>query len=131
MNRLTVRIALSLLQASCLCWFVACDRAVAVTGYVGDASGAPVEGAKVEFNGDTEQTDAAGCFSFEGVLRSDFRIEVEKQGFKPYAEGRRYDFYRIDVRLVPQSSSEASTGAWHSSRDLPSSELPHCQPGVT
>ena len=99
---------------SCVCWFVPCDRQVHVSGYVFDENHNPLQGAIVEFYGTTRLTTANGCFRFSGHLAAPgFNVVVRKTGYKPYREGRRFDYYEIEITLVPESSSNSSIGEWH------------------
>jgi len=90
-----------------------CDRPNHVGGYVRDSAGRPVPDAKVMFYGIARNTDVNGCFYFGGVLAAPgFRIEVSKDGFKQYVEGRPFALYEINIVLENEASVIASHATW-------------------
>ena len=93
--------------------FVPCDRLNHVGGYVRDADQRPISGATVTFYGVSEQTDAEGCFFFGGALAaSRFRVEVTKDGYAPFSEGRGFALYDMSVTLESVASGQASRAKW-------------------
>jgi hypothetical protein len=101
--------------------FIPCDRRLHVSGHVLDLQHKPISKATVEFYGVKKQTDENGCFYFDGLLGAPgFNVAVMKPGYKNYREGKEFDFYDIDVTLVPADSEQSSSGVWHK---LQSNEL--------
>jgi hypothetical protein len=93
--------------------FVPCDRRVHVSGHVFDSQHKPIGHAKVEFYGSTQETDERGCFYFGGLLAAPgFNVTVSKSGYKPYREGKEFDYYDIEVTLAPDNSNQQSSGSW-------------------
>jgi hypothetical protein len=116
MNRLAPSLALAavLLGGGCVCMFVPCDRALHVSGHVFDSEHKPVSHATVEFYGVKKETDENGCFYFGGVLAaSGFNVGVTRSGYKPYREGKEFDFYDIDVNLASTDAAQQSSAIWH------------------
>ena len=101
--------------------FVPCDRKLHVSGHVFDAQHKPVGNATIEFYGVKKEIDENGCFYFGGLLAaSGFNVAVNKPGYKPYREGKEFDFYDIDVMLASMDSDQPSSAIWHK---LPPAEL--------
>ncbi len=102
--------------------FVSCDRKLHVSGHVVDGQHKPISKATVEFYGVKKQTDENGCFYFGGLLAATgFNVAVSKPGYKNYRAGKEFDFYDIDITLVPTNSEQLSSAVWHK---LPENELP-------
>jgi hypothetical protein len=81
----------------------------------------PIEGADVELYGVRKKTGTSGCFYFGGVLAgSGFQVNVMKDGYEPYREGKAFKYYDITVTMASEGSGVASTGNW---RVLKESEL--------
>ncbi len=94
--------------------FVPCDRRLHVSGHVFDAQHKPISNATIEFYGVKKETDENGCFYFGGLLAaSGFNVAANKPGYKSYREGKKFEFYDLDITLASIDSQQSSSAVWH------------------
>jgi len=122
--------ALAMLTASLsgCCMLFPCHPGLWAYGTVTRAGTAePIAGANVRVFGSTVRTGSDGCFKLELADALPFEFTVTTAGYKPATSTPPRGFFKVNVDLAREDSSDLSTVTWKVSSSQDFAASPNCR----
>ncbi len=122
--------ALAVLTASLsgCCMFIPCHPGLWAHGMVTRAgTSEPIVGANVTVFGNTVRTGSDGCFKVDLADALPFEFTVTSAGYRPAISTPPRGYFKVNVDLARENSSEASTVTWKISSSQEFAASPNCK----